>query len=181
MNSLTFSQVASLITLKEQVLLKFWLLLKMFSYYFSSSFRGLVLHHLPSFHTVVSLQKKSPHLFLYYWHLVILCLKCLPQIGLFVMVNSVTLPSPFFLKEPRSCMPSWFPSIAQNDNHIPDSHYPVGETHLQPGQSPQSDYVLTFITANQATRPMKGQDCLSKVNYFRTLLCSTRASAFLTA
>lgn len=150
------------------------------SSYYSSSFRTLILWLLLSFHTIVPLPK---------------------NISSFISIFLVTSHIVFWMSSPdwtvwvwsilyfsqvmsfwrnQSPMPSWFPSITQNDNHTPYCHYWTKETHLQPGQSLQRDYVLMFVIVNQASFPLKGQSCLSKVESFGTLLCSTRASAFFT-
>lgn len=115
-------------------------------FYYSSSFKGLVLQLLLSY---LLIKKMLSHLFLYYWQPVILCFECLPWIGLFGRVSSLTQPS-HFLKEPK--LYAFLISI-----HCPKwQSYSIllllsKRNTLQPGKSPQRDYVLMFVTANQAT------------------------------
>lgn len=44
------------------------------------------------------------------------------------------------------------------------------ETHLQPGESPLRDYVLMCVTAKQATLLLKGQNRLSKVEHYQSII-----------
>ena len=149
------------------------------SSYYSSSFRSLILWLLLNFHIIVPLPKNISFIsiFLATSHIVF----WVSSPGWTVLIWLILyLCQVMSFWRNQSPMPSWFPSITQNDNCTPYCHCWTRETHLQPGQSLQRDYVLMCVTVNQAAFPLKGQSCLSKVDYFGTLLCSTRASASLT-
>lgn len=150
------------------------------SSYYSSSCRSLILWFLLSFHTIVPLPKTiSSFIFIFSATRHTVFWMSFPSWTVWVWLSLYVCQVMSFWRN-QSPMPSWFPSITQNDNHTPFCHYWTRETHLQPGQSLQRDCVLMFVIVNQATFTLKGQGCLSKVDYFGILLCFTRTSAFFT-